>query len=164
MKRKTIGLVITPHGTIERHNLDIESTVMWGETDRNMGRPAWLTPNSLRNTKKKSFVLLRSTTIVPFSVDGEDLIVDRGIKTRQAMTEQYHKQTSAAATKDSFIVLIGLLTVLILATITFLGVSAPFVIQQLRSQNESITQENQSPIEGSYFKHNEQWQGQDLVA
>ncbi len=134
-KRKNIGILVTPHGTLERHHLDIESTVMWGKNNRKLGTPAWLTPNSLRKGTKVSFTILRSTSIEPFPIPGEVPAVESRVKTRQAMTEQYHKQTSMSISRDSVVVLIGLLTALVLVIVAFMVITAPMVWLEWKEQN-----------------------------
>lgn len=165
MKSKNMGIVVTPHGTIERHQLDIESTVMWGRKDKTLGRPAWLTPNSLRKSKRYSFALLRSTTIDPFALPDEVPIIDKRVKTTQGMTEQYHKVSSLNPSQDSLVILIGLLTFLVVISLILLGLTMPYMYREWRNQNAEndaqqatsfvvrnhvFTIENNDPFNGKY--------------
>ena len=95
-KRKVIGYVITPQGTIEDQSIEPEASILWGATDKVKGRAAWLIPDVFRHGLKTSFILLPTTSLQTVGLPGDrELSTTLGMVQR-AFDEQYDKKTIKA--------------------------------------------------------------------
>lgn len=86
--RKPTGLIITQQGTIERHKVTQESSLVWGENKATVTRPCWLTPSFFRTWKKGKYILLPSAALQAIALPGET-----SMKTSEAMIRTVYKES-----------------------------------------------------------------------
>ena len=100
-KSENYGLVISPNGRRYRQSITIEASVIRGEVDETLGRPAWLTPEHIPQTLQGSFVLLRPDSTAPIALPGEVRVRKTLQRLSRAMSEHYNRKRHQEMGKDS---------------------------------------------------------------
>lgn len=121
------GIVIYPHGMIERHKLKVDSSITWGNADEKGADPAWLTPSTFRLSNKGKFALLPSLMLLSIPMPGETQVIaseeriTRAYKERYQYTMDHAQGLGRDAGQLYFMIVVGLLTLAFVVTVVALG-------------------------------------------
>ena len=139
-KRKVIGYVITPQGSIEEQKIEPEASILWGATDKIKGRAAWLIPDVFRHGLKTSFIFLPTTSLQPIGLPGDRVLSTSLQMVQRAFDEQYDKKTIKAdilGKNGQMILIMVILSFLTLAfVVTIFAMGLPDAIARFSGDSQ----------------------------
>lgn len=138
--KEDLGLIVAPNGNIIRENVTIESTVLWGQPNESLGRPAWLTPNALRQSHAGSFTILPVSFLTSVTFPGERQNVTTNEKLSKAMSEQYNRRVYLSTIKDNVVMIIAIIVTMTFLSIALSGSALLMTYQNTRGGDENVPQ------------------------
>jgi len=121
------GYSLASSGEIERHHLEPEGSILWGDHDKERGTPVWLQPDRMYRSHRGYFVFLNDTDI-------ETLIPGAGKQERsmerinRAAKEQAAKNLAMGSKGDPLVLRMMFAVGFIVITMIFMVISVAIAL------------------------------------